>query len=118
MVDSTFAFTSYARLFASALLHSLVLWKRWLSCQGNDFSLIPFGVVLGGEPQIEAKNSIFEIFVSALHMKSVSMPLSLPLGLQLDVLAFTMGKISNAKSLTMSYMCPPNYQNIEFNVLN
>ena len=33
-------------------------------------------VLLGGKLQINAKNSNFEIFESALHMKSVSMPLS------------------------------------------
>ena len=27
-------------------------------------------------------------------------------------------KISHGKSLTMSHFCPPNYQNIELNVLN
>ena len=32
-------------------------------------------VLLGGKLQICAKNSNFEIFVSALYMKSVSMPL-------------------------------------------
>ena len=33
-------------------------------------------VLLGGKLQIDAKNSNFEIFESALDMKSVSMPLS------------------------------------------
>ena len=33
-------------------------------------------VFLGGKLQIGAKNSNFEIFESALYMKSVSMPLS------------------------------------------
>ena len=33
-------------------------------------------VVLGGKLQIGAKNSNFEIFESALYMKSVSMPLN------------------------------------------
>ena len=32
-------------------------------------------VLLGGKLQIGAKNSNFEIFESALYMKSVSMPL-------------------------------------------
>ena len=34
-------------------------------------------VLLGGKLQIGAKNSNFEIFESALYMKSVSMPLTL-----------------------------------------
>ena len=34
-------------------------------------------VLLGGKLQIGAKNSNFEIFESALYMKSVSMPLIL-----------------------------------------
>ena len=34
-------------------------------------------VLLGGKLQIGAKNSNFEIFESALYMKSVSMPLSM-----------------------------------------
>ena len=34
-------------------------------------------VLFGGKLQIGAKNSNFEIFESALYMKSVSMPLSL-----------------------------------------
>ena len=33
-------------------------------------------VLLGGKLQIGAKNSNFEIFESALYMKSVSMPLT------------------------------------------
>ena len=33
-------------------------------------------VFLGGNLQIEAKNSNFEIFENALYMKSVSMPLT------------------------------------------
>ena len=33
-------------------------------------------VLLGGKLQIGAKNSNFEIFESALYMKSVSMPLN------------------------------------------
>ena len=36
-------------------------------------------VLLGGKLQIGAKNSNFEIFESALYMKSVSMPLTLSL---------------------------------------
>ena len=35
-------------------------------------------VLLGGKLQIGAKNSNFEIFESALYMKSVSMPLAYP----------------------------------------
>ena len=35
-------------------------------------------VLLGGKLQIGAKNSNFEIFESALYMKSVSMPLNFP----------------------------------------
>ena len=34
-------------------------------------------VLLGGKLQIGAKNSNFEIFESALYMKSVSMPLTM-----------------------------------------
>ena len=36
-------------------------------------------VLLGGRLQIGAKNSNFEIFESALYMKSVSMPLTMKL---------------------------------------
>ena len=46
--------------------------SRW-----NDFCLIPLGnVFLGGEVQIDAKNWNFDIFESALCIKSGSMPLT------------------------------------------
>ena len=53
-----------------------LMQKIALISEGNDFSLIPFGNVLHrGKLQIDAINSNFENFESALYMRSVSMPL-------------------------------------------
>ena len=44
-------------------------------------------VLLGGKLQIGAKNSNFEIFESALYMKSVSMPLTVDVSLNMGILS-------------------------------
>ena len=59
-------------------------------------------VLLGGKLQIGAKNSNFEIFESALYMKSVSMPL------KYDVHVFFVGggiDMTSSKFIGMSSTC-------------
>ena len=87
-VDSNFTFSSYAWLRALALPHRLLCWIN--PCQPEFmWKLLLFhtemisakfllgNVLLGGELQIDKKNSNFEIVESVLYIKSGSMPVSL-----------------------------------------
>ena len=87
-VDSNFTYTSYAWLCAVALLHRLLcyiksrrqdfMWKLLLfHTETISASFLWGNALLGGELQIDAKNSNFEISESTLYIISESMPLKI-----------------------------------------